>query len=142
MAKNTNGKTTRTRTAKAKPDSAERLRLEAEDVRAHNQARVVAAAWVAAIRVKVRELAREASVIDNIIGHPDKMGQALVLRCVLNPDGAALFMQTVYELEDMLDDLLAGDAEPTVPDLADACQKAAETHAALYAGRLKATEVA
>ncbi len=44
-------------------------------------------------------------------------------------------MQTAYELEDMLDNLLAGDAEPTIPDLADACRKAAEANFALYAER-------
>jgi hypothetical protein len=72
-----------------------------------------------------RELVHEAGVLDNINSNsrPDRAAAALILRCVLNPDAVGTFIHACYALE-RLDDLLSGDAEPSVPDLAAACHEA------------------
>lgn len=68
----------------------------------------------------------EAGVLDNILGHPDKTSTALALRCSLDEAGMGKFICAVYALEEVLDELLAGDAEPSAPNLARACWEAGE----------------
>ena len=129
MATNTR-KITKNGNGKAKQSNAQeraKTRPEAEDRRAYQEAEVTAAAWGAATRVKVLELSHEAGVLDCIGGRPDKEADYLMLRCVLSSDGVGRFIRAAYELEESLDELLSGDAEPTIPDLAGALRRAGET---------------
>ena len=118
--------------------AAKKARLEAFDRKAFEEAQLTAAAWTAAVRFKVAELVREAARLDALTGHPDRAAGALILRCVLSAAGVGEFIRTVYALEELLDDIFAADCEPLVPDLAGACRRAGEFHAALYAERLRA----
>ncbi len=119
----TKGKTTGRKAARPATRVAETAEA---DVRALQHARLTAAAWVAAIRVKVLELVHEAGALDNLQSHPDAGSAAVALRYVLDAGGVGKFVSAAYALEETLDDLLTGDAEPSVPDLAAACREAGE----------------
>jgi hypothetical protein len=129
-----NGKATKptAKPATAKQTKAERVKAqrEAEHWQAYQEAQLTAAAFVAAVRVKVLELTHEARRLECIMGHPDKRTEDVMLRCILDPGGVGRFISAAYKLEDSLDGMLAGDAEPVIPDLAGAIRHAAETYAA------------
>ncbi|QJX00297.1 hypothetical protein [Frigoriglobus tundricola] len=71
-----------------------------------------ALAWVTMARLTIKKLAHQAGTLDHIRSHPDQRHVQCQLWMVFDDDAVAKFIQAVYELEGMLDDLLTNDAEP------------------------------
>lgn len=110
------------------PAPVKRTAASEEAIRRCNDLDLTAAAWVTAIRAKVKELADEMGRLDYLTGHPDCKSAGLMLYTVLDRGALGELMAAVDAAEKAVEDLLQADAVEQIPNLARACR---ETDAAL-----------
>jgi hypothetical protein len=120
------GAAKRKRSAGESPRIAAKEEREAEADGAVDRLDQTAAAWVTAIRARVKELAEALGRLDYVSSHPDDVFAAKMLRTVLDDRALGRLVTAVNDAECALDDLLSADFSGPVPDLADACREAAK----------------